>query len=243
MSRSDETRVKGLVRNVIKEFEEFYLGETIKNRAQGDGARRVDFREFISNSKYESIKETLEENLGGNYDNLEQLIYDNLTEEQKKRVGGIFRRDVAEFFEGSFFSKEADVIERRVVNVREYDGYMDTKDFLNEDQRDRLASRVAGKLYEKLDESEKKLVNERTIKKYLLNIGFIRSKRSSHKNALAFIIEYPALFRDEDDVVSHILGRYIDEELTKTSIEETSRKISSLRNEVRNLYRGIKNES
>lgn len=233
------------IKDVIGEFERFYLIETLKYRRQKDEITTVNFRDFVSQPQYKTLKERLELTVksNGSYDNLEQLIFDNLSKEQKTRIGGLFHVDTREFIDRGEITKKANLLEKYIQKSEEVKGYVEVKDYLNDEQKERLASKLSTMLYNQLDDDEKKLVDEKTIKRYLLNIGFIRMHRPTHRKAIDFIKQYPSLFENEDDVVFHILERYVDEELTNTPITQTQQRINELKHEVRELYRSIKHES
>lgn len=230
------------IQNVIGEFEMFFYLETVKYMRQKDETSTVKFRDFVSQPQYKTLKERLELVVknNGRYDNLEQLIFDNLSKEQKTRIGGLFHIDKREFIDREEITKKATLLEKYIQKSEEVKGYIEIKDYLNDKQKDRLASKLSTMLYNQLDDNEKKLLNEKTIKMYLLNIGFIRMHRPTHRKAVDFIKKYPALFENEDDVLYHILERYVDEELTNTPIIQTQQRILDLKQEVKELYRSVK---
>lgn len=135
--------------------------------------------------------------------------------------------------------RKADIIDKNITNTLEYKGFLDIKDFLGEKEKDRLATKLLVLLYGWLDEETKQLIDDDSIKRYLLNIGFIRTRRISYRKAIDFIKSYPTLFRNEEDVLSRILGGYIDEELTNAPVKTTHRIIQALRLELKDLYRSI----
>jgi cell fate (sporulation/competence/biofilm development) regulator YlbF (YheA/YmcA/DUF963 family) len=229
------------IQRIIGDFEEFYFRETLKSRIEGNDSASVSFRDFINKKEYTSDKERLESQLNGSgkYDNLEQIIFENLTEDQKKRIGGLFHVGIREFFDGQTTNRKATIIDTHIAKTPEYQGFLDVKDYLKDDEKEKLATKLSKLLYSQLGDEERQVIDEGSIKRYLLNIGFIRAKRVSHRKAIDFIKEYPSLFHNEESVLSHILERYIDEDLTNTPVEDTSQRIKDLKQEVRELYRSI----
>ncbi len=233
------------IQKVIGAFEEFYYSEQVHCRCNHEDPSEISFRGFMQKPEYASLFGKIEKAAQESGSSLEELVFSNLDEKQKSRIGALFYRgqgevsDDAGFF---LFSKKADIVERAILNTPEYVGYLALKDYILDDkERKRFADKIARKLYDRLSSEQKKLLEEKTIRKYLLNLGFIKSKRPDHKAAITFMKEYPALFENETSVLFHVLERYVDEELTDTPIEETKEKIRFLKEEAQEIWRGIKN--
>ena len=231
--------LKDKIQSIIQEFERYFLIETIKHRQKGEDVS-VNFKDFISLPQYHFLKIELDEYIFSN--GLEQLVFENLTPEQKKRIGGLFHiaNEESKFYNPQILSKQVNVIDNGIINSIEYKDFMKIRDSLTENERERMASNLAKLLYNKIGEKEKKLISEGTIKRYLMCAGFIDIKRTGYKELINFVKQYPPLFLNEEEVLSSILGRYVDEELTRTPVSETKERIRQLKDEIKKLYESIK---
>ncbi len=216
------------IQKVVQDFEEAYFQYCRRNANEARDS--FTFSNFIDQQQYKNFRETLRSQLNGF--SLEDFVFDHLSDEQKNRIGGLLRYRTS--LGNLLVEKQSIIIDNIIRNTDEFKGYIEVKDFLED--RERLAERISLLLYDKLSDKEKKIIDKNTVKKYLLNIGFIKMKRLSHAKAIDFITHYPALFRDEKEVLSGILERYVDDELSKTPVKETKKRIKSLREEIKKIY-------
>jgi len=165
------------------------------------------------------------------------IIYRLLTEEQKKIFGGLFSQSSQDTRSIEEQCEELNFLEKKVLGDRIVRAFKENvQPFLTSEKNVVLVSRLANLLYEGFSEEEKKQTNQRSITTYILSLGFIRNTRASHRQACDFIIEYPPLFKGEEEVLDAIVGRYIDEELTHTPINKTDLRIKELKEELNKIY-------
>lgn len=234
--------IKDEISNVIREFERYFLLETLKNKQQGNNVN-VSFRDFISRQEYNSTVKKIEEELN-NSDGLEKLIFENLTEEQKTRIGGLFHiigdEQEAVSYNKHILDKQSSIIDSSILNSQEYKDFLNISDSLTKDQKEKLAENLAKFFYSRLSDEDKILLSKENIKRHIMGVGFIKLSRASYKDTINFIKEYSSIFKGEVDVLTSILARYVDEELAKVPISETKQRIKQLKEEARELYRSIK---
>lgn len=234
--------IKDEISNIIREFERYFLLETLKNKQQGNNAN-VSFKGFISRPEYNSTVKKIEEELN-NSDGLEKLIFENLTEEQKTRIGGLFHiigdEQESISYNKHILDKQADIIDNSILNSQEYKDFLKISNSLTKDQKEKLAENLAKFFYSKLSDKDKILLSKENIRKHIMGAGFIKLSRTNYRDTIAFIKEYSSIFRGEEDVLTSILARYVDEELAKAPISETKQRIKQLKEEARELYEGIK---
>ena len=135
---------------------------------------------------------------------------------------------------------QSDAFERYVLTMPEFRQFRrDVQPSLTVDQNKRIIEALAPMLYAKLNERAKKELTERMIVMKSLNLGYIRLPRASHRLACNFIVQYPALFRHETEVLDGMVERLVDEELTTAPIGETKEKIAELKQELRKIYESV----
>ena len=135
---------------------------------------------------------------------------------------------------------QSDAFERYVLAMPEFRQFRrDVQPSLTVDQNKRIIEALAPMLYAKLNERAKKELTERMIVMKSLNLGYIRLPRASHRLACNFIVQYPALFRHETEVLDGMVERLVDEELTTAPIGETKEKIAELKQELRKIYESV----
>ncbi len=227
----------GALKRTISEFEDFFYQTTLNNRLSNPQSADLTFRDFISSPRYGRIRRMLETNL--DEDGLEGVVYRHLTPDQKKTIGALFH--VADNNQDlNHLDEKSEILEKNLHKKQEYIDFLRVRDLLTREQREKLASKLAKVLYGKMSEEEKRLLNEKNIRRYLLNVGFIRANRPAHREIIGFIKNYPSLFNGEEDVISQIIERYADEELAITPVAYTSRRIRELRREIKLLYSSVK---
>ena len=169
-----------------------------------------------------------------------ELILQAMTEKQKHDLGGKFFDSFDEEF-SSYKREENEGIEKIVLSSPELQEFRKTiQPYLDKDSNIRILAKFAKTLYEQMTDEQKKDYSEKKVFFTILNIGFLRIPRVSHRAACDFIVKYPALFRDEQEVVDSMVERFVDEELSSTPINQTKNKTGELRDYVRNLYGATK---
>lgn len=132
------------------------------------------------------------------------------------------------------------ILERVILPKPEVEEYRkNIQPFLTAGQNERFAEKLAAMLYEKLDDETKKVLTTRKICTYILNLGFLRLPRVSHRTAIKFIVRYKPLFKNETEVLESVLERLVEEEVAATPIEQTREKIASLKEEMQKIYRTV----
>ena len=97
-------------------------------------------------------------------------------------------------------------------------------------------------LYGNLSNDERDELSRRQIETYILGLGFLRLPRGNHREALSCIVEYVPLFKGETEVLLRIVERYVDEELSRTPIDQTESRTHELELEVIKLYTEISDD-
>lgn len=135
---------------------------------------------------------------------------------------------------------QSDAFEKHVLAMPEFREFRrSVQPFLTVDQNKRIIEALAPILYAKLNPRARKELTERMIVMKSLNLGYIRLPRASHRLACNFIVQYPALFRHETEVLDGMVERLVDEELSTTPIGETKEKIAELKQELRKIYESV----
>lgn len=135
---------------------------------------------------------------------------------------------------------KSDAFERHVLAIPEFREFRrNVQPFLTADQNKRIIEALAPMLYAKLSDRARQELTERMIVMKSLNLGYIRLPRASHRLACNFIVQYPALFRHETEVLDGMVERLVDEELSTTPIGETREKVTALKNDLRKIYASV----
>lgn len=136
---------------------------------------------------------------------------------------------------------KSDVFETYILPLPELQDFRrNIQPFLTPEQNLRMITVLASVLYAKLGSEAKRELTERMILRKSLNLGYIRLPRASHRQGCDFIVKYPALFKHEAEVLESMVERFVDEELSRTPIEETAEKIQALKKEVEKIYGSVK---
>jgi hypothetical protein len=201
-----------------------------------------DFLEEDKDKKTKQLKELLDDLSDERKISKSKLVLEQLDEDQKEEYGAFFRP-----------KKEPEIDDRQVLEQFLDHGVIDiiegTKEYqdlikvapniLTKNELQTFGSKIAGIIYEKLSEEQKRDIDINKLTKYCLNVGILRMKRTSHRAAYDFIKEYQPLFRSESQVLERIVDRYIEDELFRTRPEKTSERIDELKEEIKELYEGI----
>ena len=130
-------------------------------------------------------------------------------------------------------------IEEKINQSPEITGFQKLQPYFVQEQNERFAEKLAKHLYSNLDSYAQQRTTPQRIQRHILNLGFIELTRTSSKEAIGFIVEYPAFFKNEQEAVFAIAHRYMDEELTRTPIGETKNRIKELQAEMQTLYKKV----
>lgn len=238
-----EDLFKNRIQKVIGEFEKYFFLESLKAKREGNSSKEISFGDFISLPEYYPLIEELQKK-SNDLDGLEQIVFENLTEEQKARIGGLFhtpsQNGDSHHYNRQNLQKQANIIDTSIVNSSEYQDFLNVKDSLTESELDILTSRLATLFHSRLSEEERKFVFQGTLKRHLMGVGFVQMRRAGYKEIIDFVKHYPSLFANEGDALFSIFRRYIDEELARTPIAKTKERIIELKKEAREFYGGIR---
>src|SRR3989338_413434 len=233
----DETKA------LVVGFEKYYFWETFRAKSQSkdvtDGPLpEVNFRVYLSRKEYADLRAKLALEAEERGTTLSAVVFGCLTDEQKNRIGALFHEpDVSMRL---LSRNQVEVLEEKVLHSEEVQDYRQFRMYLTKEQNQRLASKLSAILHGRLDEKTKGLLDQKTIITYILNMGFIQVPRVTHREAIEFVQRYKSLFQNEEDVLYHILERYVDEELTRVPVEGTSQMVVQLKNEITQLYEEIR---
>ncbi|MBS3095208.1 hypothetical protein J4231_00865 [Candidatus Woesearchaeota archaeon] len=230
-----EDLFKDEIRKVIESYKEFYLYRTIRTKQKESGSGFSTFLEENDGSLSSKLKECARKEGKP----IEEIVFEALDEKEKNRIGALFHNNPCNI--GDMPQDQLDLSEKCVLNSKMIQDYKAVSLFLTEEQNKRFAYKLSDLLYSKLDEETRKSISKKHIRIYILNLGFIKISRVSHREAIEFVKEYKALFSDENEVLLNIMGRYLDEELVRAPINETDKKISELKVELSKLYNEVIN--
>ena len=199
------------------------LGEEVKGKEA--------FYEFI-NKEYKVFNNELHQSAETKKMPVDELVYRCLKEEGNA-LAPLFNSY------GYFEEYHNNIMEDKILRTKEVQDIRKVQPYLNEEQSERIVGRLAKILYDKLDEETKKKTSSERVKTYILNLGFIKLPRLSHKGVCDIIIRYKPLFKNEQEVIDSIVSRYADEELAITPITDTSSRIKEIKKEIIEMYEGI----
>ena len=228
-----------------RDYRNYYLTAKLTKAAEVKG-----FNPFLEDKKYGTLRAGLEtacKNLGYAW---REIVYYALPEKWRK----ILPKECA--VEHSGYSDDEDAVKQQVKDVFDrallrdpvVAGFRDIQEHLTDAQRERLATGVAGYLLEKYKSTftpdEKEALTTERIRRRILNLGFITLPRTGNRQVFGFIVNYPALFKNEQEVLEAILERHIDYELAHAPKVETNETVARLKREISAIYEKVmRNES
>lgn len=237
------------VNDSMLKFDKYYVVEVMQKQGvrSPDGASKDKQKNLLGaiddylRTSHSGIYQELQKQSEQDGMDITELLYHLLKDPLKERYKPILLPAYARYSDSERFNEErsAQHFVRYVEPLPELKEFRrNIAPFLNQEQFDKIASKLSKVLYERLNERQRKLLSTNVITKHLLGLGYLSFTRPSHKQALGFIKEYSALFQDTYEVISSIMERYVDEELARTPIKSTEKKIDELKNWARNMAKG-----
>jgi hypothetical protein len=229
------------INEIIEKFIDFYVCSECDRLLSKEDIPSTSFDSFINLPGNEAYRSAVSDYARAKGTTINRAVFEELTDEQRKSIGSCFQAVSQDVFIES--PQQMDALETKVLTAQEVRDLRKIAQFLTEEQRERLAAKIVNLKYAALDDETKELLDPRIIKMYIMNMGFIRlpaSNSNNHREAFIFIKQYKSLFSGEEDVVNHILSRYIDEELSVTPPCETAERIKTLQKDVEEIYEGLK---
>jgi len=233
------------IAEAMSNFESYYLFQVMqyKERDQKGDTMSIfayleDYLQSCARGLYsELIKRSKKEGIS-----LSECVYHSLTGDLKDRWEIVLNLTDSRYEDANEMAKEKSVREfiEHVLPLKETQEFKeDLVPYLSQEQLGNIVGKIGNMLYQKLNDKQRELLNAKTITRHLLGLGYLTFNRSSHKKAVGFIKKYAPCFKGEQDVVFSILERYVDEELARTPIEDTQKRVMELKIEVEALARGI----
>lgn len=222
----------------IRKVVNIYSGHFYWRNCKGE--QSFDFWDFISilkGKKYKDFSQQLSSASRELGYTESELVLHAMTEKQKTQLGAKFQDSFNDGFL-EFRSRNQNKIDEIVLKSHEVQEYRRTiQPYLGDNEVNRRAlARLAETIYGRLSEEDRKSIGQKQILVHMLNLGFLRIPRVSHRAACNFIVKYPALFRNEGEVIGNLVERLVDEELATTPIERTMDKINELKLYAEQLY-------
>lgn len=166
-----------------------------------------------------------------------ELVLRAMTDQQKGQLGAKFQDSLGRSFL-EYQRKQHDQLDKIILGSLEAQEFRRTvQPYLGDTEVNRRTlKRLAETLYQRLSAEDKKDIAQKQILIRLLNLGFLKIPRVSHRAACDFIVKYPSLFRNEGEVIDSLVERLVDEELATTPIDRTAERVSELKDYARRLY-------
>lgn len=196
----------------------------------------VSFQTFLAtNFEWNGFCLELEEIADREACSRDALIYDSMTDTQRRNIGVLFKES-PETEHVSHDNYLDDLIKRS----QPYKEFQQILPYLTKDEREALLKQLTHKIVDSLPSDEQSKYSPFTVKRYMLNLGFVQMARGvSYQPACEVILKYPALFRGIPQVVDRIVDRYIEEKVMSTPADKTKETLTTLRREIRGMYKEL----
>lgn len=180
---------------------------------------------FLHIPEYRPLIEVLEQEAEDRGTTIYHWIYEAVPEDKKGLLSGLIKPP-----------EEKDLFEKYVLHNKEVQDYLKVAQYFSTEDRKKIAEKLSEEVHKSLDDKTKAFLQQGSIKTRILGLGFIKMQRVTHKDPVSFIMEYPSLFKDQDELLYKIITRYVDETLMNAPSEETAKKIEELKQEIRIIY-------
>ncbi len=229
---------KGNHRKGIYELVAKYEDEVVKRLPQKGF---YPFRKFRkAHREYEPLLRQIELQAVQGDKSLEMELYEALPDDKKKGIGTLLYDNNG--------SKPEEAMDRCLLHLIQqsplYEYYKKIIHHLSAKDRRTFEANLTYAVYQGLDSEQRQRFSLLTVKRHILNLGFIELHRiGSFQNSADFFIQYPSLFKGLEEAMAALAARYVERSILSILNGDAEQTLCCLKRKVTAFYQRLHHDT